>query len=97
MRTMSDLIDRQQAIDAVADGLKGIFVEYRDIAEKMIGKLPSAKSTQTNADSTHTNALDCVNRQAAIDEIRMCDYGLESWQKWKLITMLKDIPSAQQS
>ena len=40
---MNDLISRQQAIDAVADGLKGIFVEYRDIAEKMIGKLPSAQ------------------------------------------------------
>ena len=40
---MDDCISRQAAIDAVADELKGIFVEYRDIAEKMIGKLPSAQ------------------------------------------------------
>lgn len=37
------LISRQDAIDAVADGLKGVFVEYRDVAEKLIGKLPSAE------------------------------------------------------
>lgn len=40
---MSDLISRQAAIDAVTEGLKGIFVEYRDIAKKMIGKLPTAE------------------------------------------------------
>ena len=42
-RTTDDLISRKMAIEALADGLKGIFVEYRDIAEKMIGKLPSAQ------------------------------------------------------
>ena len=42
---MSDLISRQAAIDAVADALKGVFVEYQDIAEKLIGKLPSAQPT----------------------------------------------------
>ena len=40
---MSDLISRQAAIDAVAEGLKRTFVEYRDIAEKMLNKLPSAQ------------------------------------------------------
>ena len=39
---MSDLIDRQAAIDAVAYALKRVFVEYKEIAEKVIGKLPSA-------------------------------------------------------
>jgi hypothetical protein len=42
-----DLIDRQAAIDAVAEGLKNTFIEYRDVAEKMIGKLPSAQPERT--------------------------------------------------
>ena len=40
---MDDLISRQAVIDAVADALKGVFIEYQDIAEKLIGKLPSAQ------------------------------------------------------
>ena len=40
---MSDLISRQAAIDVVAEGLKNVFVEYKDVAEKLIGKLPSAQ------------------------------------------------------
>lgn len=38
-----DTVYRQAAIDALAKELKGVFVEYRDIAEKLIGKLPSAQ------------------------------------------------------
>ena len=41
---MKDLIDRQEAIDVVSEGLKHVFVESRDIAEKLIGELPSAQS-----------------------------------------------------
>lgn len=40
---MSDLISRQAAIDAVTEMLKGVFVEYKDVAEKSIGKVPSAQ------------------------------------------------------
>ena len=40
---MDDLISRQAAIDVVAEGLKNVFVEYKDVAEKLIGKLPSAQ------------------------------------------------------
>ena len=40
---MNDLISRKAAIDAVAEILKRVFVEYRDIAEKIINKLPSAE------------------------------------------------------
>ena len=40
---MDDLISRQAAIDAVAEGLKRTFVEYRDVAEKMLNKVPSAQ------------------------------------------------------
>ena len=50
---MSDLIDRQAAIDAVAESLKGTFVEYRDIAEKMISNVPSAQPEETCDTCTH--------------------------------------------
>ena len=39
----TDCISRQAAIDAVAEGLKYIFVKYRDVAEKMLNKVPSAQ------------------------------------------------------
>jgi hypothetical protein len=38
------------AIDAVAEGLKHTFVEYRDIAEKMLNNVPSAQPMQTDKD-----------------------------------------------
>ena len=45
-QTMSDSISRQAAIDAVSETLKGVFVEYRDVAEKTIKKVPSAQPEQ---------------------------------------------------
>lgn len=44
-----DLISRQAAIDAVAKALKGIFVEYEDVAEKIINKVPSAQPDAVTA------------------------------------------------
>ena len=44
----TDCISRQAAINAVAEGLKHTFVENQDIAEKLIGKLPSAQSELEN-------------------------------------------------
>ena len=40
---MANYIDRQAAIDAVAEGLKRTFVEYRDVAEKMLNKVSSVQ------------------------------------------------------
>ena len=40
---MKRLIYLEDAIDAVAEGLKRTFVEYRDVAEKMLNKVPSAQ------------------------------------------------------
>lgn len=37
-----DTISRQAAIDAVDESLTRVFVEHRDIAEKMINKIPPA-------------------------------------------------------
>ena len=36
------LIDADAAIDAVSESLMGVFVEYEDIAKKIIDKVPSA-------------------------------------------------------
>ena len=41
--TCEDAISRRDAIEKVAELLKHTFVEYRDIAEKAIGKLPSVQ------------------------------------------------------
>ena len=38
-----NLIERQAAIDTVDEALTGVFVEHRDIAEKMINKIPSVQ------------------------------------------------------
>ena len=40
---LNDIISRQAAIDAVDEALTRVFVEHRDIAEKMINKIPSAQ------------------------------------------------------
>ena len=47
---MKDLIDRQAAIDAVAKGLKGVFVEYQDVAEKLLNNVPAAQPEQIARD-----------------------------------------------
>lgn len=39
----SDCISRNAAIEAVDEALTRVFVEHRDIAEKMINKIPSAQ------------------------------------------------------
>lgn len=59
---MSDMISRQEAI-AVAD-VKKVTVEV----VKGLKRLPSAQPTQPNTPNT-LEALDCIRRQAAIDEI----------------------------
>lgn len=38
------------AIDAVAEGLKHTFVECKDVAEKMLNNVPSAQPMQTDKD-----------------------------------------------
>ena len=40
---MVEYIEKQAAIDTVDEALTRVFVEHRDIAEKMINKIPSAQ------------------------------------------------------
>lgn len=42
-KKMDDTIYRRDAIETVSKALKGTFVEYQEIAEKMINKIPSAQ------------------------------------------------------
>ena len=37
---------------------------------------------------------DLISRKDVLHELDWCDYGLKDWQKWKLKTMVRDIPSA---
>lgn len=73
---MSDLIDRQAAIDAVYryisqfDAIDDNFLDDLKEAINIVKTLPTAQPTQSNADSTQCNTLDCVSRQAAIDIVR---------------------------
>ena len=69
-RTTDDLISRKQVLNAshfVAcwDGVEHFSLEVVDA--DFIQKLPSVQPTQSNAQSTQINTLDCVSRQAAID------------------------------
>ena len=56
--TTSDLISRQDAIEAMSESLKRVFPEHRQIAEKCLNVLPSAQPEPCE---------DAVSREAAID------------------------------
>lgn len=60
------LIYAEDAINAVAEGLKRTFVEYRDVAEKLLNNVPSAQPEHTETHScdyqrteTHESCTDC--------------------------------------
>ena len=55
---MSDLIDRQAAIDCVSYDA--------ETTVELLKKLPSAQP-ETHEKRTETHACDCISRQAAID------------------------------
>ena len=55
------LIYEEDAIDAVAEGLKRTFVEYRDVAEKMLNKVPSVQP-----ESSEYEELDFVKEHERI-------------------------------
>ena len=97
-----DTIYRQDAIDAVAKWFYAVFgIKESDGTAtifKRLRELPSAHSTQTNADSTQTNTLDCVSRQAAIDAFvkYVADGYAESPNDFEgYMGIVKKLPSAQ--
>ena len=92
---MSDLIYRQQAIEAL-DGFRC----GTKVAWKVIEDLPSAQpvnygSTKSDSSSQLKLNNDLISRQGILNELDVCDYELKDWQRWKLKMMVRDIPSAQ--
>lgn len=72
--------------------------------QKCIEELPSAEpKTPSNGSITcvksekmHDRTMgDLISRQDVLHELDGCDYELKDWQRWKLKTMVRDIPSAE--
>lgn len=40
---------------------------------------------------------DLIRRKDVLHELDGCDYELKDWQRWKLKTMVRDIPSAEKT
>lgn len=102
-RITDDLISRKQVLNAshfVAcwDGVEHFSLEVVDA--DFIQKLPSVQPTQSNAQSTQINTLDCVSRQAAIDaltELRKKTVASDSFRLgiYYAIEEIKNVSSAQ--
>ena len=84
-----DLIDRQEAIEAVAKGLKNVFVEYKDVAEKLIGNLPSAQLESCG---------DVISREYLKEHIEACWINgrpRHAPELNELLSWIDDVPFAQ--
>ena len=105
---MSDLIDRQQAINALmrcGDWFTATGNEdaKRGVSEciSTIYELQSVQPTQTNTYPTQINALDCISRQQAIDALGKVDiysnvYGVGRYDKWQEdLNAIIELPSIQ--
>lgn len=90
---MSDLISRQEVLNE----LDGCDYELKDWQrwklKTMVRDIPSAQPTQTNADSTQINTLDCVSRKSVIDAI-MGQYPDAHYPQW-YVKIIEKLPSAQ--
>lgn len=84
---MSDLIDRQAAIDACMKYNGAGYVWACIMGD--IRKLPSAQPEKSTEKRTETNACDLISRQAAIDAVnRAVTQEVARWS-------LQELPSAQ--
>ena len=65
---MSDLIDRQAAIDALTEYGNGraVYISVEE-AFRRIEQLPSAQPDKHTEERTKTHACDLIDRQAAIE------------------------------
>lgn len=78
------MIYLDDAIDAVAEGLKRTFVEYRDVAEKMLNKVPSAQPDMARDIATIIeNEKDMrVILKNERTETHSCDYQRTETHEW---------------
>ena len=90
---MSDLIDRQAAIDCCRN-------EWEEEVAERIEALPSVQPQSTMGQLTDAaqSTKDCISRQAAIEALIEECHGMrsdESMKIYKIIEWLGDLPSAQ--
>lgn len=103
------MIYLDDAIEAIAsrdetDGTCNVF-SGKQVIDILKG-LPSAEpKTPSNGSITcvksekmHDRTTDgLIRRQDVLHELDGCDYELKDWQRWKLKTMVRDIPSAEKA
>ena len=94
---MSELIDRQQAIDAAIEAADdwdgGCNIGRQKRIENYLKRLPSALGTNLAEVGT-----DCISRQAAIDElVKMLGYCFQADEEVvdAVVTTVRELPSAQ--
>lgn len=103
---MSDLISRQDAIDYIKTqrGRPFIGITLEEAIIMMIEEVPSAEPktpsngfiTCVKSEKMHVRTMgDLISREDVLHELEECDYELKDWQRWKLKTMVRDIPSAE--
>ena len=104
---MSDLINRQDAIEVVMNTEPVVFdVQTLEPHQKTkdviaaIEALPSAQPEERTEERTETHTCDCISRQAAIDMVRKCNVkevtpAYMLIDKSEIMTELMMLPSAE--
>ena len=75
---MSNLIDRQQTIDAVAEAMRGLPIVCKDIAEKVIKQLPTIQPDIVRCkDCKHYRHRLCMKASMCVNksENGFCDWA----------------------
>lgn len=102
-----DAIDEVEDTDWYHQNKKGEMVHGANPADhqawykaediyKVLNSLPSAEKAQLSGeDATKDATSGLIRRQDVLHWLDGCDYELKDWQRWKLKTMVRDIPSAE--
>lgn len=100
---MNDLINRQEAIDALYRAAEcwniaepfneGMKAGYK-AAVTIVLSLPAAQPEKRTENRAETHACDLISRAEAIDELDKGAWGVE-WDKTLAKTMIESLPSAQ--
>lgn len=95
---MSDLIDRQQAIDAVNEWFR-LYVNRTmsnvTSIQDVLRQLPSVQPEERTEKRTKTHACDCISRQMLLEYIHGEPVGKLLCDKYNLDGLIEQFPSAQ--
>lgn len=93
---MSDLIDRQEALDALERSKKTYFDRQVIIGamKDIVRNLPSAQP-ETHDERTETHACDLISRAMLLDYIHNEPIGKMLCDRYNLDGVIKQLPSAQ--